>query len=128
MAIFRNFYNYGDDVSNVIKNTLNQYAPKLLKECVPLGIGDYNQTDSYKEQVENRTDLFSKIEIKIFKHERTLSADMWIEELTTHSPIYQLEKKISHKLLDDLKSNVTSRIGNEIKILHDTYCLLAWRR
>ena len=127
LAIFRNFYNYSDGVSNVIKNALAQYAPELLNECVPLGIGDHNRTDSHKKQVENRNDLFSKIEIKIFKHERAIPVDLWIKELMTHSPIYQLEKEISHRLLTSLKNNVTSLIGNKIGILHDTYCLAAWK-
>ena len=112
---------------NIIKNALEQYAPKLLEECVPLGIGDHHRTDLFMGQVEDRTDLFSKIEIKIIKHERTVPIELWIEELTTHSPIYQHDKKISYSLLHNLKNNISSQIGNGLKISHDTHCLLAWK-
>lgn len=125
LAIFRNFYNYEHDVSDIIKKTIKEYAPQLLNECVSLGIGDYNRTDPIRKEFETRYDLFSNIEIKIFKHKRTVSIDTWTEELTTHSPIYQLDEKLSYKLLRALKHNLFPLLGNTVSIFHDTYCLLA---
>ena len=127
LAIFRNFYNYEAKVTTIIAHTLKQFAPKLLKECVPLGIGDQNQTDSHVNQVENRKDLFARYEIRVFQHDRVVPIDIWIEELTTHSPIYLLEKSISNKLLTELAEKVESVVGDNIKITHDTYCLLVWK-
>lgn len=127
LAIFRNFYHYDTAVSKIIVDTLTSLAPALLKECVPLGISDPQRTDSHVAQLEVRSDLFSDLETRTFRHERSMTINDWIDELTTHSPIYQLEKSVSDKLLGSLASGVRAMVGDHIQVYHDTRCLLAKR-
>lgn len=128
LAIFRNFYAYHKDVNEVIRQTLSIHAPKLLAECVPLGISAPGPTDSHKEQIENKSNLFSDLQILVFPHERLVSIERWIEELSTHSPIFRLHKTVSTKLLRNLANRVRAKTGDKVKIMHETHCLVAWKR
>lgn len=128
LAIFRNFYEYEPEISAMISQSLQRMAPHLLQECIPLGIGDQNRTDSPIAQVAAHRNLFSGYEIKVFPHERTVPVTLWIEELTTHSPIYQLEKDVADALLTELASKASALVGDKIKMIHNTHCLVAWKR
>lgn len=127
LAIFRNFYTYDTTVADIIGQTLTQHAPALLAECVPLGISAPGRTDSHQEQVEKRSDLFSRHQILLFPHVRVVSIENWVEELTTHSPIFRLSQTASTRLLADLADRVRAKVGGQVKIQHDTYCLVAWK-
>jgi SAM-dependent methyltransferase len=128
LAIFRNSYRYDADIAAIIDRNLRRHAPDLLTDCVPLGTADPNRIDSHREEIERRSDLFAGLEHRAFRHERLATVEDWIEELTTHSPIMLLDGIVADQLLDDLASQVTSEVGDNVHIVHETHCLLARRR
>lgn len=95
---------------------------------MPLGTADLNRIDSHREEVGRRSDLFASLEHRAFRHERVVTVEDWIEELTTHSPIMLLDAVVADQLLADLAGQVTSEVANNVHIVHETRCLLAGRR
>ncbi len=128
LAIFRNSYRYDADIAAIIDRNLRRYAPHLLTDCVPLGTADPNRIDSHREEVGRRSDLFASLEHRAFRHERVVTVEDWIEDLTTHSPIMLLDAVVADQLLADLAGQVTSEVDNNVHIVHETRCLLARRR
>lgn len=128
LSIFRNSYRYDAAMAAIIDRNLRLHAPHLLADCVPLGTADPNRIDSHSEEVESRGDLFVGFELNSFRHERVVSVREWIEELTTHSPIMLLDCVVADRFLADLASQVTSEVGDNVHIVHETRCLLARRR
>jgi SAM-dependent methyltransferase len=128
LAIFRNSYQYDAGITAIIELNLRRHTPHLLSDCVPLGTAGPNYFDSHRKDIEHRRDLFTDLEHRAFRHERVVTVQDWIEELTTHSPIMLLDATVADHLLADLASQVTSEAGNNVHIVHETHCLLAKRR
>lgn len=128
LAIFRNSYRYDADIAAIIDRNLRRYAPHLLAGCVPLGTADPNGIESHREDVERRSDLFAGLEHRAFGHERVVTAEDWIAELTTHSPVMLLDAVVRDRLLADLAGQARSEVGNDVHIVHETHCLVARRR
>lgn len=127
LAIFRNSYRYDAEVRAIIERNLRRHAPHLLTGCVPLGTADPNRVDSHVADLERRGDLFGPPEHRAFRHERVVTVDDWIEELTTHSPIMLLDATVAGRLLADLAGQVRSEVGDSVHIAHETHCLVARR-
>ena len=128
LAIFRNSYHYAPPVSEIIESVLKLYAPHLLSNCVPLGTDISNRIESHRDEIESRGDLFENIEYRVFKHERRVSVDEWVAEIATHSPIMSLGDFIAEKLCSELSGKTESKVGNIIRIEHDTHALIVKRR
>jgi hypothetical protein len=72
--------------------------------------------------------LFEKPDYRIFKHKRTVSVDDWTAEITTHSPIMNLDNTAANNLVLELSNKAKSKVGGSIQIEHDTHALIAKRR
>src|SRR5262245_9522874 len=119
LAIFRNSYRYEAVIAAIIDRNVRRYAPHLIADCVPLGTADPNRTDSHRGAVERRSDLFASIEHRAFRHERMVTLEGWIEELTTHSPLMLLDDVVADDFLADLADQVTSEVGDNVRIMHE---------
>ncbi len=128
LAIFRNSYRYDRDVAAMIKRNLRRHARHLLAGCVPFGTGRHDRIASHRAAIERRNDLFAGVEHVTFAHERLLTIENWMDELTTHSPVMFLDGVVADQLLSDLAHGVASEVGNHVHIVHETCCLFARRR
>lgn len=128
LAVFRNSYMYDPDVANVIDAALQRYAPNLLDNCIPLGTAHQARVESHAQEMTERSDLFTEVDRRTFVHERLVTANDWIKELETHSPIAMLDRATRERLLGELAQRATASIGDQLRIRHETPCVVAKRR
>jgi SAM-dependent methyltransferase len=128
LAVFRNIYVYEANVAKVIQAVLQRHAPSLLDDCVPLGIARPALVESHARELTERSDLFTDLDRQTFEHERQVTADDWIRELETHSPVAALDHGTRARLLRSLARRVTASTGGPLRIRHETPCVVATRR
>lgn len=128
LAVFRNVYVYDVGVARVIEAALQRHAPGLLDGCIPLGTAPPAVVEPHAREMAARSDLFSDLERRTFVHERQVTADDWIKELETHSPIAMLDRAMRKRLLRGLARGATAATGGALRIRHETPCVVATRR
>ena len=128
LAVFRNSYIYDPDVAIVIDAALERHAPKLLENCVPLGIARHPLVASHAQEMTDRLELFTECDHRTFVHERRVTVSNWILELQTHSPIATLERITRERLLRELARRVTASSLEPLRIRHETPCVAGKRR
>jgi hypothetical protein len=128
LAVFRNRYLYAPDVANVIDAALRRHALNLLDDCIPLGTASRALVESHAQEMTGRSDLFAGLERRTFVHDRLVTANDWIKELKTHSPIAMLDRATRVLLLGELAQRVTASTRGPLRIRHETPCVAATRR
>jgi SAM-dependent methyltransferase len=128
LALFRNSYIYDSDVADAIGAVLRRLAPHLAQDCIPLGTSSHDLVGTHASEISERTDLFADFARRVFMHERKVTANEWVEELKTHSPVAMLDEDVRERLLGELAEVVTSSGRSRIRIRHETPCVVATRR
>jgi hypothetical protein len=128
VAVFRNSYIYDPRVASVIDAALRRHAPNLLDDCIPLGTASQALVESHAQEMTERSDLFAELHRRTFVHDRVVTANDWITELETHSPIASLDRVTREQLLGELVHGVTLSTGDHLRIRHETPCVAATRR
>lgn len=127
-AVFRNSYIYDPDIAHVIDTALQRHAPNLLHDCIPLGTASKPLVESHAQEMSARSDLFTELDRQTFTHERLVTAQDWIKELETHSPIATLDQGTRTRLLGELAQYAAASSGIQLRIRHETPCVAAKRR
>ena len=128
LALFWNSYRYDIPTRAVFETALNRHAPELLTNSVPFGTASPDHVALDADTVRRSSQWFGEPEIRVFAHGRTQSADEWLADMRTHSPMAMLDPDIRVALLDDLRSSLAELNRGYLEVEYETRVTALRRR
>ncbi len=120
LAVFRNTYFYAEDLAAAFDRVLEEHAPHLHDDCIPLGTATHGSLESEVQALMERSGLFADVAHRTFVHQRQIDVHDWLTELGTFSQFALLDDATRERLLAALVRAVRSKAGGRLHIRHES--------